>query len=155
MGGAERFYIGLCEALKAQDIDAQLVTILCDESNIEGIKRSYLRFYDLDLSNYDGIISTKAPGYAARHRDHVCFLLHTMRVFYDMFEQEFPNPTPELLQHRALIQRLDTAALSDERIRQRFVIGEEVRSRLQDINGLDARVLYPASTLSGFPLREV
>ena len=32
-------------------------------------------------------------------------LLHTMRVFYDMFEQEFPNPTPELLQHRALIQR--------------------------------------------------
>lgn len=150
IGGAERFYVGLCEALNGQGVDAELLSIPCDESNIHEIKRAYLRFYDLDLRAFDGIISTKAPGYAARHSRHVCYLQHTMRVFYDMFEHEFPHPTPELLEQRGLIHRLDTAALSDERIRHRFVIGEQVRTRLRETNGLDAEILYQASTLTNF-----
>jgi glycosyltransferase involved in cell wall biosynthesis len=150
IGGAERFYVGLRDALEAQGVDAELLSIFSDESTLESIKRTYLRFYDLDLAGFDGIISTKGPGYAARHPNHVCYLQHTMRVFYDMFEQEFPQPTPYLLEQRALIQRLDTAALSDQRIRRRFVIGEQVRGRLREVNGLDAEVLYQASTLSNF-----
>jgi glycosyltransferase involved in cell wall biosynthesis len=55
-----------------------------------------------------------------------------------------------MLEDRALIHRLDIAALSDERIRRRFVIGEQVRARLRESNGLDAEVLYQASTLKGF-----
>jgi glycosyltransferase involved in cell wall biosynthesis len=149
-GGAERFYVGLHAALNAQGMDADLLNVFSDESSLESIKRTYLRFYDLDLARFDGIISTKGPGYAARHPNHICYLLHTMRAFYDMFEQEFPHPTPYLLEQRALIHRLDTAALSDRRIRRRFVIGEQVRARLRETNGLDAEVLYLDSTLSNF-----
>lgn len=149
-GGAERFYEGLCTALREQGADASVVPVVADEANFESILRSYLRFYDLDLSAFDGVISTKAPGYVVRHRNHVCYLQHTMRVFYDMFEVEFPSPSRELLEQRRRIQELDTAALSSARLRKLFVIGEEVRKRLVQFNGLDAEVLYQASNMSGF-----
>jgi len=42
-----------------------------------------------------GVISTKAPGYMIRHRNHICYLQHTMRVFYDMFDVEFPKASAE------------------------------------------------------------
>lgn len=89
-GGAERFYEGLCGALREKGVDASVVPVVADESNFESILRSYLRFYELDLSQYDGVISTKAPGYVVRHPNHICYLQHTMRVFYDMFDVEFP-----------------------------------------------------------------
>jgi len=149
-GGAERFYEGLCSALRELGADASVVPVVADEANFESILRSYLRFYDLDLSAFDGVISTKAPGYVVRHRNHVCYLQHTMRVFYDMFDMEFPSPSRELLEQRRRIQELDTAALSSRRLRKLFVIGEEVRKRLAQFNGLDAEVLYQASNMSGF-----
>lgn len=149
-GGAERFYVGLRDALNAAGAEASLHYEISDERGFEAIKKSYLRFYDCDFSAYDGVISTKAPGYALRHRNHVCYLQHTMRVFYDMFDVEFPNPTEELRQQREFIQRLDTAALQPERVRKIFSIGYEVQDRLQRYNGLNSDVLYQASTMSGF-----
>lgn len=149
-GGAERFYQGLRGALERAGVQAEIVTEISDESNFEAIKESYLRFYDLDLLVYDGVISTKAPAYVIRHPNHVCYLQHTMRVFYDMFEVEFPRSNRELLAQRELIQQLDTAALQSPRTRRIFVIGHEVKDRLRRFNGLDAEVLYQAPTLKGF-----
>jgi glycosyltransferase involved in cell wall biosynthesis len=150
IGGAERFYLGVRDALRARGADAQILTIINDESCFEAIEETYLRYYDLDLGGFDGVISTKAPGYVARHPNHVCYLQHTMRVFYDMFDREFPNADAHLKWQRGEIQRLDTAALQDGRIRKRFVIGHEVRRRLLAFNNLDAEVLYQATTLTGF-----
>jgi glycosyltransferase involved in cell wall biosynthesis len=129
---------------------AEIVTVVSDESCFEAIEETYLRFYDLDLSRFDGVISTKAPGYLVRHRNHVCYLQHTMRVFYDMFDVEFPNAADSMLRQRQQIQEIDTAALQSPRVRRRFVIGHEVRERLRKYNGLDAEVLYQASTMTGF-----
>ena len=149
-GGAERFYLGLRDALREEGAAAEIVAVVSEEHCFDAVKRSYLRFYDLDLSAYDAVISTKAPAYVVRHPRHVCYLQHTMRVFYDMFEREFPRPTPELLAQRRLVQRLDTAALRQPRVRARFAIGHQVRKRLLRSNGLDAEVLYQGSTLKGF-----
>src|SRR5688572_3012041 len=85
-GGAERFYDGLVAALRALGHDAQELALHTDESSIDGVKRSYLQAYDLDVSRYDLVISTKAPSWLVRHPRHVCWLVHTMRVFYDMFD---------------------------------------------------------------------
>ena len=150
VGGAERFYQGLRKALSDQGADAEIVSVVSDESNVDSILRSYLKFYDLDLSVYDGVISTKAPGYLVRHPNHVCYLQHTMRVFYDMFEVEFPNASSELMTQRERIQTIDTAALSSRNVRKLFVIGEEVRRRLLRYNGLEAEVLYQATNMGGF-----
>jgi len=149
-GGAERFYDGLRLALCAQGVDAEFVPVIPDESDFEAILRSYLKFYDLDFTEFDGIISTKAPGYVSRHPNHVCYLLHTMRVFYDMFDTEFPWADDNLRDHRRRIQDLDTAALSSPNIRRVFVIGDEVKDRLEKYNGLRSEVLYPSTTLTGF-----
>lgn len=153
-GGAERFYQGLCAALREQGVDASVVPVVSDESDFASILRSYLKFYDLDLSDYDGVISTKAPGYVVRHPNHVCYLQHTMRVFYDMFDVEFPWAGDELKEQRRRIQELDTAALSGKSVKKLFVIGEEVRSRLLQFNGIDSEVLYQATNMGGFKTGE-
>jgi glycosyltransferase involved in cell wall biosynthesis len=153
MGGAERFFAGLTAALREVGFDADLVPVPSDESSFEAIQRSYVRFYDLDLSGYDGVISSKAPSFALRHPNHVCYLQHTMRVFYDMFDMEFPQATDESKAQRRFIHRLDTTLLRPQRTRRLLAIGREVAGRLRQFNGLEAcEVVHHPSTLEG--LRE-
>jgi glycosyltransferase involved in cell wall biosynthesis len=149
-GGAERFYEGLVNALRISGVDTDLVNVISDESNFEAIEETLLRFYDLDMMNYDGVISTKAPAYLIRHPNHVCYLQHTMRVFYDMFDFEFPKPSQKLLKQREMIIKLDTAALQYPRTKKVFVIGNEVRNRLLKFNGIDSEVLYQATLNNNF-----
>ena len=149
VGGAERLFLGLAEALRGQGLDAEVVVARSDEANFAGIQGSYLRFWDLDLSGFDGVVSTKAPSYAARHPNHVCYLMHTMRVFYDMFAVERPHPSAEDIAQRDAVHRLDMLALRPARVRRLLAIGEEVRLRLLSSLGLDAEVLRHPSTLGG------
>jgi glycosyltransferase involved in cell wall biosynthesis len=146
-GGAERFFVGLRDALLGAGLNAEILEVYNNESNFDQIRKSYLRFYDLDLARFDGIISAKAPSFVARHSNHVCYLMHTIRVFYDMFESAFPHPTREVLEQRHLIHALDTAALS--RPKRVFTIGEEVAQRLQNYNGLQASVMRHPTSLQG------
>lgn len=144
LGGAERLYAGLVQALRNEGADVDLLNVVSDETDFESIKESYLNFYDLDLNPYDGIISTKAPSYMARHGNHICYLIHTMRVFYDMFENEFPFPSPSLLEQRKFIHALDCAALDPRRVKKIFSIGHQVSHRLSQYNSLASEVLHPA-----------
>lgn len=148
-GGAERFFEGLVAGLRSMGVEADRVDLESDESSFETIEESYLRFYDWELSSYDGVISTKAPSYAARHPNHVCYLVHTMRVFYDMFEREYPDAPEWRREQRDQIHRMDTAALSESRIRTLFSIGNEVRTRLALYNRLPSTVLHPGLNLDG------
>lgn len=149
-GGAERLYEGLVSALNTSGVHADLINVLSDESCFEAIEETCLRFYDLDLSAYFGVISTKAPSYLVRHPNHICYLVHTMRVFYDMFENEFSQPTNELMNQRKFILNLDSAALNFPRTKKIFVIGNEVRNRLLKYNRIDSEVLYPSLNFNHF-----
>lgn len=141
-GGAERFYAGLVDALRAAGAAAEQVDVEVDESTFPAVLQSVLRVYDLDLSRFDGVISTKFPTYCVRHPNHVAYLVHTMRVFYDMFDAERPAPTAEHCRQRDLIRDVDTACLA--RARRVFAIGREVADRLAQWNGIHADVLHPA-----------
>lgn len=142
-GGAERFYDALVAAFKAAGHETRELPIVVDEPDFDRIKRNYLACYDLDVSGFDLVVSTKAPTWMVRHPRHVCYLVHTIRVFYDMFATVFPNASPELNAQRKLIHELDTGALSPPRCKAVFSIGSEVSKRLNDWNGLDAPVLHP------------
>jgi glycosyltransferase involved in cell wall biosynthesis len=142
-GGAERFYDALVQAFHQAGHEAQEVPVVADESTFEQIKRNYLTCYDLDLSAFDLVVSTKAPTWLVRHPRHVCYLVHTIRVFYDMFDSVFPDAGPELKAQRELVHQLDTKALSPPHCRGIFSIGSEVSDRLRQWNGLDAPVLHP------------
>jgi glycosyltransferase involved in cell wall biosynthesis len=154
VGGAERFYEGLVKALNTTGVHADLIEVESDEASFESIKQTYLKFYDLDVARYDAVISTKAPSYLVRHRNHICYLVHTMRVFYDMFEKEFPYSDPSLLEQRKFIHTLDSAALDPKRIKKIFSIGFEVTNRLRKYNGLESEVLHPALLSDNFKAGE-
>src|SRR5262245_12268217 len=94
-GGAEALYAGLVNGLRDTPNDVDRIDVVIDESSFEAILEGYERCAKLDLEDYDLVISTKAPTYAVRHRTHVSYLLHTIRVFYDMFHREFGKGTQE------------------------------------------------------------
>ena len=143
VGGAERLYDALVLALRDAGHSVAELPVATDEATVENIKRSYVQAYDLDVSDFDMVVSTKAPTWLVRHPRHVCYLVHTIRVFYDMYDEVFGSGSAAQRANRALIQDLDTGALSPPRCRAVFSIGEEVSTRLRSANGIEAEVLHP------------
>ncbi len=142
--GAERHFLGMVQAFKRQ-VEADWIQVPISEASFDTILRGYLDCYDLDLASYDLVVSTKAPTYAAQHTNHVCWLLHQIRVFYDRFDDEYGKlPAQALVQlqsQRQTTQRMDNLAL--RRVGKIFTNGQETARRLKHYNGLDAEVLYP------------
>ena len=85
-----------------------------------------------------------------RHRNHISYLLHTIRVFYDQFSPK----SDEDHQRKRLIHKFDKYGLSPERIKKHCVIGETVAQRLKDAdafwNEIKFQVIYPATLHSNF-----
>lgn len=152
VGGAESFYNGLVESIQKHGHKAELVTPVCDETSFEGILKAYVDFYDLNLTEFDGVITTKAPAHLVRHRNHIVYMMHTIRIFYDMFLEERIKPSEDQIQQRDLINKLDTLAFHQETVKKIFTIGNEVSLRLKIYNKVDSAVLYPG--LSNFTFSE-
>lgn len=142
-GGMDRFLEGLCAAL-AKRHRTDLITIGCDERSAEGILGGYYDFYHLDLSDYDLAISIKAPAFMVRHRNHICYLCHRIRVFYDRFEAG----EAEHQRLRSLVHWLDAWALDESRTRHLFAIGDTVGTRLKKFGGRASETLRLPTTLS-------
>jgi glycosyltransferase involved in cell wall biosynthesis len=142
-GGAERLFQGLVQAFSNLGHEAEEVSLATDESTFERVLENYLHFYDLDLSAYDLVVSTKAPTWMLRHPRHVCYLVHTIRAFYDRFSSLFPDANGVLLEQRRLIHELDSKALAAPRCRAVYSIGHEVSARLRLWNHIEAGVFHP------------
>ena len=153
-GGAEALYAGLVENLRAANYDAEQVEVVIDESSFKAVLDSYLRCADLDVSAFDLVISTKAPTYMVRHPNHISYLLHTIRVFYDMFEREYGAGTPELHEQRRMIHALDQFALDPKRVRAHFTNGAETYKRLLRADPfwhqINFRAVHHPPALSGY-----
>jgi len=153
-GGAENLYEGLVQALKTAGHSAIQIEIPVDESSFEKILESYCYCYYLDLNDYDCVISTKAPTYMVQHKNHISYLLHTIRVFYDMFESEYDVHDREKQRQRQIIQVFDRYALDPIRIKKHCAIGQTVVDRLKKSDPfwdqINFEVIYPATRLSAF-----
>ena len=147
-GGAERFYAGLHEGFKALGCQPDIIAVQADEPDFETILSNYRKCRELDLSSYDMAVSTKVPTYAVDHPNHVLYLVHTIRVFDDMFDRSF-NPLFEShYAQRARLHRIDFEAIS--RVKARFAIGHEVARRLYRWRGMECEVLHPPLAFNGF-----
>jgi len=99
----------------------------------------------------DRVISLRFPGYAVQHPNHVLWLNHTMREYYDLWERfqahlSWKGRIKERAR-RALIHRADAYLM--RRMQRRYVISATVQSRLQKWGGIQSDVLYPPA-----PVRE-
>ncbi len=141
-GGAEVFYEGLEDALRGAGHAVEVVPVACDESTFEGIREGYRAAEALDLSAFDAVISTKAPSFALHHPRHVSYLVHTIRVFYDMFES-WTDGSAASRAMRDEVHARDFRSLGRIPDDRRFVIGVEPGERLHRQIGLRARPLHP------------
>src|SRR5207245_6280209 len=108
--GAERLIESTYRALsRISEVD--WIEVPVSEATWDSVLESYLDCYDLDLSKYNAVISTKNPTYMVRHANHICWLIHQIRVFYDWFDHEYgPGhhvPGAGTRQKRGLLHRLD------------------------------------------------
>lgn len=147
-GGAEQLFQGLLEGVRAIGCTAELIYIPADEPSFEAILNNHARCSTLDLSRFDVVVSTKAPTYAIRHPAHVIYLVHTVRVFDDMFEDQFIAPTLENFQERATLHALEFEPLLHAK--SRLSIGKEIADRLYRWRGMHADVLHPPLASNSF-----
>jgi glycosyltransferase involved in cell wall biosynthesis len=93
----------------------------------------------------DQVISLRYPSFAVRHPRHVSWLNHTMREYYDLWDEFSAGLSPQgrlkERARRAVIQAADTYFL--KRVSKRFVQSSTIRDRLRRWNHLDAEVLHP------------
>jgi glycosyltransferase involved in cell wall biosynthesis/GT2 family glycosyltransferase len=147
-GGAERFYAGLVKAFRQIGCVADLIPTEAHEPDVETIISNFQQASEIDLSEYDFVISTKVPSYAVKHPRHIVYLVHTVRVFDDMFNDRFPTANRHDRINRAKVHHADFEAL--RRAKAIFAIGHEVADRLYRWRGLSAEVLHPPLGVSGF-----
>ena len=94
----------------------------------------------------DQVISLRFPSYAVRHRSHVCWLNHTMREYYDLWDR-FSAPLSSMHRlkeraRRALVHAADRYLLT-RNVSKLFVQSETIRRRYATWPELRAEVLYP------------
>ncbi len=94
----------------------------------------------------DQIVSMRFPSYAVRHPKHVCWLVHTMREYYDLWDRFSAGLSPQgRLKERArrsLVRAADTYCFTHH-VTKMLAISGAVRDRLTRWNGVAAEVLHP------------
>ncbi|MCC7035460.1 MAG: glycosyltransferase family 4 protein [Acidobacteria bacterium] len=139
----------LVRALRERGHDAGL--IVTPQNRFGRQASAYLAAWCTDVGlaheekRVDQVISLRFPAYAVRHPNHVLWLNHRMREYYDLWDrfQSHLSWKAKIKERtrRALIHRADRYFL--HRTRKRYVISATVQARLQRWGGIQSDVLYP------------
>ncbi len=94
----------------------------------------------------DAVISLKYPAFLVRHPNHILWLTHRMRVYYDLWPQFYSSLASlparvSALARKRIIHRIDYRAIT--RVKKVFAISACVADRLKKWGGIRAEVLNP------------
>ena len=139
----------LARALREAGHRAGIVTTPTNRFGRQG--SAYLATYFTDVGvtgngeRVDQVISLRYPSYAVRHPRHVCWLVHTMREYYDLWDQfssriSAKGRLKERVRRR-LIHAADTYCL--RRVTRLYTISNTVRDRVHRWNRVPAQTLHP------------
>ena len=113
--------------------------------------RAYLatRFTDVGVTGtgerVDQVISLRFPSYAVRHPAHVCWLVHTMREYYDLWDRFAAGlSTRGRIKERArrwAMHRADTYCF--RRVARMYAISATVKARVERWNRVPTEALLP------------
>ena len=139
----------LVEALREA---GHLAEIIVTPQNRFGRQASaYLATWLTDVTMADGhpidqVISLRWPSYAVRHPKHVCWLNHTMREYYDLWES-FSTTLSRKGRVKEGIRRkgmhVADRYLLGRNVSKLFVQSETIRQRLAMWPEVRSQVLYP------------
>ena len=94
----------------------------------------------------DQVISLRYPSYAVRHPRHVCWLNHTMREYYDLWDRFSAPLSPQGRLKEGLRRRMLHATdryLLTKNVSRLFVQSRTIQNRLKMWPELASTVLYP------------
>jgi glycosyltransferase involved in cell wall biosynthesis len=112
---------------------------------------AYAATWLTDVSSSEGrpidqVISLRYPSYAVRHPRHVCWLNHTMREYYDLWDRFSATLSPQGLVkervRRVFIHAADRYLLT-RNVTRLFVQSRTIQQRLAMWPSLRSTVLYP------------
>jgi glycosyltransferase involved in cell wall biosynthesis len=139
----------LAAALREQGHEAEIV--VTPQNRFGRQASAYLATWLTDLSSADGhpidrVISLRYPSYAVRHPNHVCWLNHTMREYYDLWGRFSARLSPQgRLKERVRRQLIHAADryLLTHNVKRLFVQSRTVQDRFRMWPTLRSTVLYP------------
>ncbi len=139
----------LVQALRADGHSAEIV--VTPQNRFGRQASAYLATWLTDVSSSEGqpidqVISLRYPSYAVRHPNHVCWLNHTMREYYDLWDR-FSGQLSTLgglkeRVRRAAIHAADHYLLK-RNVSRLFVQSRTIQRRLAMWRDLESTVLYP------------
>lgn len=105
VGGAEKLWWGMLEFInKHTTHQCELIKIPTRENSFWDLIDSYYKFYTLDVSYFDMVITGKYPAWMVKHNNHHIYMLHCLRGFYDCWH--FLNITDEVITNDSEILNL-------------------------------------------------
>jgi glycosyltransferase involved in cell wall biosynthesis len=94
----------------------------------------------------DQVITFRFPSYAVRHRNHVCWLNHRMREYYDLWERFVRGlgrrGRAKESVRRWLFHRADRYLLT-RNVTRLVAQSKTIQARLQRFGGIPSELLYP------------
>ena len=134
-----------------RDAGHQADTIVTPQNRFGRQASSYLATWLTDVGSSDGrpidqVISLRFPSYAVRHPNHVCWLNHTMREYYDLWERFSATLSRKGLLKERVRRRAIRAAdryLLTRNVKRLFVQSRTIQRRLSMWPELRSQVLYP------------
>ena len=148
-GGHRVIARALVQALR--DGGHQADVIVTPQNRFGRQASAYLATWLTDVGSSNGrpidqVISLRYPSYAVRHERHVCWLNHTMREYYDLWDRFSRTLGPAALMkervRRAAIQAADRYLLA-RNVTKLFVQSRTIQQRLAIWPEVSATVLYP------------
>jgi glycosyltransferase involved in cell wall biosynthesis len=139
----------LTRALREAGHEAHIV--LTPQNRFGRQASAYAATWLTDLGTSEGrtidqVISLRYPSYAVRHPRHVCWLNHTMREYYDLWDRFSSTLSPQgLLKERvrrSLVHAADRYLLT-RNVTRLFVQSKTIQRRLSMWPSLRSTVLYP------------
>jgi len=139
----------LAQALRAAGHEADVV--ITPDYGFGRQAAAYLATWRTNVSasggrRIDRVISLRYPSYAVRHPNHVCWLNHTMREYYDLWDRFSATLSPRARVkervRRSLIHRADRYLLTHN-VMKLFVQSKTIQRRLAMWPELRSEILYP------------
>ena len=133
IGGMEYLLWGMQQHMNEDTAHkSELIKLPTKETNFWELVNSYKQFYDLDLSHFDMVITTKYPAWMVQHPNHICYMAHRLRGLYDTYH--FMNLPGEPNRNHPLINSvLDYIDKKDSTIEGMFNLLEQCYEKRDSI----------------------
>lgn len=150
-GGHRVIARALAQAFRESGHESEILTTPQNRFGRQFSAYAATRFTDVEFTGtgerVDRLVSIRFPSYALKHPNHVCWLNHRMREYYDLWESWSPalswkGRIKESVR-RKMIHAADRRYLKGGNLRKLFAQSKNIQVGLRRWGNIPSEVLYP------------